>query len=110
MKDFRIILNRDLAQYSENDMVCVTGVIFDRWGKKENFGISLKDLTGSINVSFWNNRKQYSKEAFVKGKRVRIYATVVLDRKENKCLSNVENVEYLEEINQLNKELDIFEQ
>lgn len=110
MKDFRIILNRDLAQYSENDMVCVTGVIFDRWGKKENFGISLKDLTGSINVSFWNNRKQYSKEAFVKGKRVRIYATVVLDRKENKCLSNVENVEFLEEINQLNKELDIFEQ
>lgn len=110
MKDYKIILNRDLLQYSKNDAVCVTGIVSDRWGRKENFGISIKDLTGSINVRFWNNGKQYSKEMFVKGKRVRIYATVAVDRKGNKCLDNVENVEFLEEINQFNKELDIIEQ
>jgi len=111
MSDYQIILSRDLPQCLENDTVCVTGIISDRWGKKDRFGISLKDLTGIINVSFWNNNgKCYTKGMFIKGKRVRIYATVVLDRKGNKCLGNVDNIEFLEEINQLNKELDILEQ
>lgn len=111
MGDYQIILSRDLPQCLENDTVCVTGIIFDRWGKKDRFGISLKDLTGIINVSFWNNNgKCYTKGMFIKGKRVRIYATIVLDRKGNKCLGNVDNIEFLEEINQLNKELDILEQ
>lgn len=110
MGDYQIILSRDLLQYSENDPVCVTGIISDKWGKRDNFGISLKDLTGLVNVSFWNNQRHYSKDMFTKGKRVRIYASVSLDRKGQKCLGNVDSVEFLEEINQLNKELDILEQ
>ena len=110
MGDYQIILSRDLPQYSENDLVCVTGIISDKWGKKNNFGISLKDLTGLVNISFLNNQRHYSKDMFIKGKRVRIYASVLLDRKGQKCLGNVDSVEFLEEINQLNKELDILEQ
>lgn len=110
MNDYQIILCRDLSQYVENNKVCVTGIIFDRWGKKENFGISLKDLTETTNVNFRNNKKNYSKNMFSIGKRVRIYASVQFDRKGNKCLGNVDRVEFLEEINQLNKELDIIEQ
>lgn len=111
MSDYQIILSRDLLQCSEKDTVCVTGIISDRWGKKDKFGISLKDLTGKINVSFWNNNVgSYTKGMFIKGKRLRIYATVVLDREGNKCLGNVDNVEFLEEISQLNKELDMLEQ
>lgn len=110
MNNYQIILIRDLPQYLENNFVCVTGIIFDRWGNKNNFGITLKDLTGNVNVSFLNNRKCYSKGMFIKGKRVRIYASVRLDRKGNKCLGNVDSVEFLEEISQLNKELDILEQ
>jgi Truncated, possibly inactive, lysyl-tRNA synthetase (class II) len=111
MNDYQIILSRDLLQCLENDTVCVTGIIFDKWGKKDRFGISLKDLTGIINVRFGNNNgKCYTKGMFVKGKRVRIYATVVVDREGNKCLGSVDNVEFLQEISQLNKELDILEQ
>lgn len=110
MNDYQIILSRDLQQHLENDTVCVTGIIFDKWGKKENFGISVKDLTGVVNVKFGNSRNHYSKDMFIKGKRARICASVSLDRKGNKCLGNVETVEFLEEINQLNKELDILEQ
>ena len=93
MGDYQIILSRDLMQYSENDPVCVTGIISDKWGKKDNFGISLKDLTGVVNVSFWNNQRHYSKDMFTKGKRVRIYARVSLDRKGHKCLGRVNGVE-----------------
>lgn len=109
MNNYQIILNRDLPQYSENALVCVTGIIFDKWGKNNNFGISLKDLTGIVNVSF-GGQSNFSKSMFIKGKRVRVYARVLLDRKGQRCLGNVDNVEFLEEINQLNKELDIFEQ
>lgn len=34
MGDYQIILSRDLLQYSENDPVCVTGIISDKWGKE----------------------------------------------------------------------------
>lgn len=110
MNDYQIILSRDLQQSLENDKVCVTGVISDRWGKKEKFGVLIKDLTGTVKVSFWKNKNQYFKNSFVKGKRVRIFASVIKDQKGEKCLGKVTNVEYLEEIDQLNKELDIFEQ
>lgn len=110
MSDYQIILSRDLSQYEENSTVCVTGIVFDKWGKKQKFGISIQDLTGKVNVRFWDNNKHYSKDMFTKGKRVRIYATVILDRYKNKCLGNVDNVEFLEEINELNRELDIIEQ
>lgn len=110
MSDYQIILSRDLTQYSENALVCITGIISDKWRKKNGFGISLKDLTGLVNVSFCNNQGHYSKDMFIKGKRVRVYARVSLDRKGQRCLDNVDSVEFLEEINQLNKELDILEQ
>ncbi len=110
MNNYQIIFSRDLQQYAANDMVCVTGIVFHRWGNKYNFGISLKDLTGTVSVSFGNNSKGYSKDMFTVGKRVRINAKVCFDRKGNKCLGHVESVEFLEEITQLNKELDILEQ
>lgn len=109
MEDYQIILNRDLQDFEKSSKVCVTGIIYDKWGNKNKFGIALKDITGKIIVSFGDNN-QYTKEKFVKGKRVRIYASVILDRNEKKCLGNVKNVEFLEEINELNKELDIIEQ
>lgn len=110
MNNYQIILSRDLSQYAEYDIVCVTGIVSDRWGRKNNFGISVKDLTGTVSVSFLNNKKGYSKDMFTIGKRIRIYASVRLDRKGNKCLGNVDSVEFLEEISQINRELDIFEQ
>ena len=110
MINYQIILSRDLSQYAENDIVCVTGIVFDRWGNKNNFGISVKDLTGSVSVSFLNNKKSYSKDMFTIGKRIRVYASVCLDRRGGKCLGCVDSVEFLEEISQLNRELDILEQ
>lgn len=110
MNNYQIILSRDLSQYAGSDAVCVTGIVFDRWGNKNHFGISVKDLTGTVSVSFWNNKKSFSKDMFTIGKRVRIYATVCLDRRGNKCLGNVDSVEFLEEISQLDREIDILEQ
>lgn len=110
MSDYQIILSRDLSNCNENEIVCVTGIVSDRWGKRNNFGISVKDITGAVRVSFLNNRMSYSKDMFTIGKRVRIYASVCLDRKGSKCLGNVDSVEFLEEITRLNRELDIFEQ
>lgn len=110
MSDYQTILSRDLLHCSENDSVCITGIVSDKWKKHDGFGISLKDLTGSVNVSFGNSQGRYTKGMFIKGKRARVYAKVLVDRKGQPCLGHVDSVEFLEEFNQINKELDILEQ
>ncbi|MCH5352629.1 MAG: hypothetical protein J1E06_04095 [Acutalibacter sp.] len=110
MNNYQTILSRNLPQYAENEQVCITGVICKKWGSKNHFGISVKDITGTVSISFFNSTKGYSKELFAIGNRIRIYASVCIDRRGSKCLGNVDNVEFLEEISQFNKEFDILEQ
>lgn len=109
--NYQTVLIRDLERRREEPSVCVTGVVVGKWNRRDGgFGISLKDLTGTVTVSFGSNQKQFSKESFIKGKRIRINGRVLQDLKEQVYIGKVDNVEFLEEIDQLNKELDILEQ
>lgn len=110
MNDYRIIFSNNIQMCEVAEKVCVTGVISKRWNKKGRFGIEIKDITGNVRISFSDRLDKFNKEAFQIGKRVRVYATVAFDREKNICLNQVEKAEILEEINQLNEELDIFEQ
>lgn len=110
MNDYRITFSNNVQACESGEKVCVTGIISKRWNKKGRLGIEIKDITGTVRISFSDRIDKFNKETFQIGKRVRVHATVVLDREGNICLNRVEKAEILEEINQLNKELDIFEQ
>lgn len=110
MNEYKITFNNSVQTYKMGEKVCVTGVISKRWNKKGRLGIEIKDITGIVRISFSDRIDKFNKAAFQIGKRIRVCATVALDREKNICLNKVEKAEILEEINQLNKELDIFEQ
>lgn len=110
MDEYLIILNKDLDQCDEHASVCVTGIIHDRWGRRSQFGIAIADVTGNSVVSFSGSTSCYEKSSFTKGKRVRVFAEVGFDKHGKKCLKNVKKVEFLEELSQSNKDVDILEQ
>ena len=114
LNEHKNIFSHEIYSYDTGTRVYVTGVISQKWSRKDNgFGISIKDLTGSIIVSFPNSDSAVAKkEALLKGKRVRIYATVANgSKKGQKILNDVVHVDLLEEINnEWSNEYDILEQ
>lgn len=112
LQEYAIMLNRDVQRCEINDKICVTGIVSKKWKRPVGgFGLQIQDLTGDINISFSADNNLYGKEQFQNGKRVRIYASVATDSKTNlRYLHNVENVEFLEEMNQWSREYDILEQ
>lgn len=110
MDNYKTIFSREIPISEIGEKVCVTGIISKRWSNKQRFGFKIKDITGEVNISLSDRINYYDKNLFQIGKRVRVYAMVMLDQREQLCLKKVEKIEFLEEINQLNQELDILEQ
>ena len=114
MKDYQeytIVFNSDIQKCKADDKICVTGIIIQKWKRSDGgFGVRIQDLTGIVNISFNANNPQYRKEQFQKGKRVKFYASVALDLKNEKYLNKVIDVEFLEELNKWSREYDILEQ
>lgn len=108
---YTIVLNNDVQKHAVNDKVCVTGIVNRKWKRPDGgFGIQIQDLSGSVNISFATNNYRYAKEHFIKGKRVRLYASVAIDNKNEKYLHDIVDVEFLEELNRWTREYDIIEQ
>lgn len=110
-QEYTITLNRDIVKMEINNKVCVTGIVVNKWKRPDGgFGFCMQDLTGFINISFPKNYSKYDKKQFVKGKRVRVYASIALDARNKHYLHEVVDIEFLEELNQWSREYDILEQ
>lgn len=110
-QEYIIILNHDVQKCEIDDKVCVTGIVVKKWKRSDGgFGVQIQDLTGLVAISFSANDFQYKKEQFLKGKRVRVYASIAINSKDERYLYSVVDVEYLEELNQWSREYDIMEQ
>ena len=110
MEDYNITLNKDLSLYHKGFSVCVTGIIQNRWTNKGRFGIEIADLTGTAKISFLDAKTPYNKTSLVKGKRVRAWGKIAVDKKGDICVGSIKKIEILEEISIFNGELDIIEQ
>lgn len=92
------------------ETVYTTGIVKKKWKREDNgYGIMLEDITGSVVVSF-SSDCSIKRDQFIKGKRVRIYASVTVRNDGLHYLSNVAHVDFLEEINEWSQEYDILEQ
>ena len=110
-QEYTIILNHDVQKCERDDKICVTGIVVKKWKRPDGgFGFQMQDLTGFVTISFSANNFQYKKEQFLKGKRVRVYASVAINSKDERYLRDVVDVEFLEELNQWSREYDIMEQ
>ena len=110
-QEYTIALNRDVQKCERDDKICVTGIVIKKWKRPDGgFGFRIQDLTGFVNISFAANDSRYEKEQFLKGKRVRLYASVTINNKYERYLHDVVAVEFLEELNQWSQEYDIMEQ
>lgn len=108
---YTIVLNCDVKKHVKDDKVCVTGIVNKKWKRPDGgFGIQLQDLTGTVNISFLTKEICFEKEQFIKGKRVRLYASVAINNKNERYLQDIAEVEFLDELNQWTREYDIIEQ
>lgn len=110
MDNYTVFLSKDLYSCREGTGVCVTGIIQNRWSNKNRFGIEIEDLTGTARISFTNSKASFDRNSLVKGKRVRTWGVIAIDKKGNLYVGSVDRIEILEEISLLNNELDIIEQ
>lgn len=110
-QEYTIILNHDVQKCEKDDKICVTGIVVKKWKRSDGgFGLRMQDLTGFVTISFSANDFQYKKDQFLKGKRVRVYASVAINNKDERYLHNIVDVEFLDELNQWSREYDIMEQ
>lgn len=111
-QDYVIMLNCDVQKCNGNEYICVTGIVTKKWKRLDGgFGLQIQDLTGFVSISFAPGDNRFGKEQFQNGKRVRLYANVAVDSKnDRRYLHEVKNVEFLEEMNQWSRELDMIEQ
>lgn len=110
-QEYNIVLNNDVQKCEIGDKICVTGIVIKKWKRSDGgFGIQIQDLTGFATIRFSANVVQYEKKQFIKGKRVRVYASVAVNSKSERYLHEIIDVEFLEEMNQWSREYDIIEQ
>lgn len=110
--NYEITFSRDLQLQQIDTKVCVTGIVVDKWIRRNDggLGIQIQDFTGLCNVSFSASETRYERYRFSRGKRIRVYASISTNGRKQVFLANVYEIEFLEEMNQWSAEYDIFEQ
>ena len=96
--EYPIVFGNDILTKDIGTKVCCTGIIFKKWKRPDGgFGIQIKDITSTIIISFSADEKKYYWEQLIKGKRIRIFATVS-EIGQKRCLSLIDHIDFLEEL------------